>query len=219
MERRAGFGVGDDGAGIEADGASGERGDFGFAVEAHDDGATGIVEIAEGVGEPGDAERVQAGGGLVEKEHGGTMDERPGDGDALAHAAGEGANERGAAFKEADFAEKSFGAGDGGFHFLQPGEEEEIFFGGEFIVDHGAVADVAGAIIGRGFGGSAGKRELPGGGTHDLAGNAQERGFAGAVAAGEDGAFTRGDFEGDAAESEESAIAFVDALEPETNWR
>jgi hypothetical protein len=52
-----------------------------------------------------------------------------------------------------------------------------------------------------------------------LAGNAEECGLAGAVAAGEDGAFACGNFECDAAESEESAIAFIDALEAEAGWR
>ena len=52
-----------------------------------------------------------------------------------------------------------------------------------------------------------------------MSGDAEERGFAGTVAAGEDGAFAGGDFERDAAESKESAIAFIDALEAEADWR
>ena len=102
---------------------------------------------------------------------------------------------------------------------MQPGKEQEIFLSSEFIVDHRAVADVAGARIGGGIGGTAGKGEHPGGGADDLPGDAEERGLAGAVAAGEDGAFAGGDFERHAAESEESAITFVDALEAETGWR
>ena len=113
MERGAGVGVGDDGAGIELNGARGERGNFGFAVEAHDHGAAGTMDIAERFGEPGNAEGIEAGGGLVEEENAGAMNQCSGDGDALAHAAGKGADERSAALVEADFAEKFFGAGGG----------------------------------------------------------------------------------------------------------
>jgi hypothetical protein len=52
-----------------------------------------------------------------------------------------------------------------------------------------------------------------------LSSDAEKRGFAGAVAAGENGAFAGGDFERDAAESVEPAVAFIDALEAETGRR
>jgi hypothetical protein len=52
-----------------------------------------------------------------------------------------------------------------------------------------------------------------------LSSDAEQGGFAGAVASGEYGAFAGGNFEGNAAESEEPAIAFIDALEEETGWR
>jgi hypothetical protein len=52
-----------------------------------------------------------------------------------------------------------------------------------------------------------------------LAGDAEECGLAGAIAAGEDRALAGGDLECDAAEGEESAVAFIDALEAESGWR
>src|SRR5271169_1957961 len=45
MQGRAGIGVGNDGAGVKLNGTCGESGDFGFAVEAHDDSAAGVVDL------------------------------------------------------------------------------------------------------------------------------------------------------------------------------
>src|ERR1700741_4341521 len=68
MERGAGFRVGNNGASIELDGAGGECGDFRFAVEAHDHGATGAIDFAKSFGEPGNTEGIESGGRLVEKQ-------------------------------------------------------------------------------------------------------------------------------------------------------
>jgi len=113
MEGRTGFGIGNDGAGVELNRAGGERGDFGFTVEAHDHGAARAIDFAECFGEPGNAERVEARGRLVEQENAGAMDERAGDGDTLAHASGEGADGGVAPLEQVNFAEKLFGAGGG----------------------------------------------------------------------------------------------------------
>jgi len=147
------------------------------------------------------------------------MHERAGDGDALAHAAGEGANERGAAFVEADFAKEFFGAGGGLRDALKFGEEDEVLFGREFVVDHGGVRDVTWPAIARGFGGRAGEGQLPCRGADDAGGDAEESGFSGAVATGEDDIFARSDFKGDAAKSEKTAKTFIDVFEEETGWR
>src|SRR6266581_4677274 len=55
-------------------------------------------------------------------------------------------------------------------------------------------------------------------------GDSQKRGFAGAVPPGEDHAFARGDFQGNAAQRVKPAIPFVDVLEADscgrkTRWR
>jgi len=98
-------------------------------------------------------------------------------------------------------------------------EEHEIFFAGELVVNHGGVGDVAGALVGGMCGVSAGERQFACSGLDDLCGDAQERGLAGTVAARQDYTFAGSDGEGDAAEGEESAIAFVYVLEAETSWR
>jgi len=173
MERGAGLGIRDNGAGVELNGTGGESGDFGFAVKAHDHGAAGTIDFAESFGEPGDAQRVEASGGLVEEKDRRTMNECTSDGDALTHTAGEGANERGAALVKTDFAEKFFGAGRGLRNTLQLGEEDEIFFGGKLIVNHGGVGDVTGTAVSGGFRGSAGKGEFPRRGPNDARGDAE----------------------------------------------
>jgi len=218
VERCAGVGVGDDGASVELNGARGERGDFGFAVKAHDDSASGAVNVAERFGEPGNAERVETGSGLVEEKDGGTMHQGAGDGDALAHAAGEGADWGGATLVEPDFFEQFFGTSGGLRDVLQPREEDKIFLGGKFVVDHGGVGDVAGTILGGGIRGGAGEREFARGGADDAGSDAKERGFAGTVASGEDYAFAGSDFERDATKSEEAAITLIDVFEAQAGW-
>jgi hypothetical protein len=146
------------------------------------------------------------------------MNERAGNGDALAHTTGKSAHEGVPALEQADFAKKFFGAGGRIFNVLQSSEEDEVFFGGEFVVNHAGMSDVTGtAIAGSRVG--AGEGQLPSGGEHDLRGDAKQRGFAGAVASGKDDAFAGSDFERDATEGIESAIAFIDVLEAEAGWR
>ena len=81
-----------------------------------------------------------------------------------------------------------------------------------------AVADVAGAGIAGGFLSAAGKREFAVRGANDLPGDAEKGGLAGAVATGKDGAFAGRNFKSDAAEREESSIAFINVLEAEAGW-
>ena len=153
-------------------------------------------------GKPGDALGIEPGGGLIEQQHGGAMNQRAGDGDALAHAARKCADLGGAAIIEANFTEKSFGADSGGFDILESGEKQEIFLGGEFVVDHRGVGDVAGAGIAGGLLSAAGKREFAVRGANNLSGDAEKGGLAGAVATGKDGAFAGRNFKSDAAERE-----------------
>src|SRR5271157_729610 len=188
-------------------------------MQTHDHGAAGAVDFAKGFREPGDAKRIKPSGRLIEEQDGGTMHQGAGDGDTLAHAAGEGADEGGAAFVKADFTEKLFGAGGRLWDSLKLGEEDEIFLGGEFVINHGGVGDVAWAATGGGVGGSAGEGQLPCRGSNDASGDAEERGFAGAVASGEDDTFTGRDFEGDAAKGEEAAKTFIDIFEEQAGWR
>src|ERR1700739_4644204 len=147
VERSTGFGIGNDGARVELNGARGQGGDFRFAVQAHNHGATGAVDFAKSFGEPGNADGVESSGGLIEKQDGGPMNQGAGNGDTLAHAARESAYERGAAIVETNVTEKFFGASGGLGHVLEFGKEDEVFLGGEFVIDHGGVRHVAGASI------------------------------------------------------------------------
>jgi hypothetical protein len=177
------------------------------------------MDVAKRFGEPGDAEGVETGSGFVEEQDGGAMDERAGNSDALAHAAGKSANEGGTTVVETDFAEKFFSTGGGLWNILEFGEEDEIFFRREFVVDHGGMGNVSRAAIAGGFRGGAGEGQLPCCGTYDAGGDPQERGFAGTVAASKDDTFAGSDFERDAAESEETAETFIDLVEEESGWR
>jgi hypothetical protein len=216
MERSARIRVGDHGASVKLDSARGKSGDFRFTVETHDDGTAGAVDITKRFGEPGDAERVKAGGGLVEEENRGAMDQSPRDSDALAHAAGEGAHGGSTALVEANFVEKLFGTSHGLRNILEPGEEDEVFLGSEFVVHHGGVSHVTGPAIAASFFGSVGEKELPCRGTNDAGGNAKESGFSGAIATGKDDAFARRNLKGDAAKREKAAVAFIDVFKPQT---
>src|SRR5580704_8022269 len=104
------------------------------------------------------------------------MKESASDGDALAHAARKSADQRVAAVEEAEFMQEGFGACGGLIDILQAREEDEIFFGGEFVVDHGAVGYVAGAnSVGSG---GVWKRECAGGRTNEARGDAEKSGLA-----------------------------------------
>jgi len=147
------------------------------------------------------------------------MDQSACDGDALAHAPGKGTNRRRTAIVEADFPEKFFGPSGRLGDILKFGEEDEVFFGGKLVVDHGGVGHVAGTAVGVGFGGGARERELPCRWANNAGRNAQESGFSRAIAAGKDQTFAGRNFEGDAAKSVEAAVALVNVVEPQTSWR
>ncbi len=129
------------------------------------------------------------------------MNQCAGDGDALPHASGKCANGRTAALEQADFAKKFFCTRVGLLYVLQPGEENQILFGGQFIVNHGGVRDVAWTAMRCVGVFRTGKREFARGGTNDLRGYAKEGGFSGAVAPGQDNAFAGINLERNAAES------------------
>jgi len=106
-----------------------------------------------------------------------------------------------------------------GWHSLQFAEKDEIFFGREFVVDHGGVRNIAGTAVGRGFRRGARERQVPCCGAHDARGDAQKGGFAGTVAAREHDAFSGSNFQGDATEGEESTVTLIDVFKAKTGWR
>ena len=102
---------------------------------------------------------------------------------------------------------------------LQSGEEDEVFFRGQLVIDHGGVSHVPGPAVGVGFGTGARKRELPCGGANDARGNAEEGGFSGTVAPRQDNAFAGRNFERDSAEGEKAAVTLIDVFKPQAGWR
>ena len=60
-----------------------------FFVRDHDDGAALVVQPVEELQDLGRGREVEVAGGLVDEQHFGVADERPGDGHALHLAAGE----------------------------------------------------------------------------------------------------------------------------------
>jgi len=79
------------------------------------------------------------------------------------------------------------------------------------------VGDVAGTS-GRGIADSAGERELSCRGTDNARSDAEERGLAGAIAPSQNDTFAGRDFERDAAQGKQAAIALVDVLETQSRW-
>ena len=99
-------------------------------------------------GQPGDALRIETGGGLVKQQNRRLVQQRASDRYALAHAAGKSAHQRSAAFEQADFLQEFVDTSRGVGSFLQAREEQQIFFGGELVVDHGGVGDETGGDFG-----------------------------------------------------------------------
>lgn len=106
--------------------------DFGFVhvVGGEDDGEAGFAdgldefpEVATGLG-------VEAGGGFVEEEDFGAVDEGGGDGEALFLATGEVFNVGGGFVGELDFFEEGEGVN---FEAVEAGEHFELFSEGEFF--------------------------------------------------------------------------------------
>jgi hypothetical protein len=104
-------------------------------------------------------------------------------------------------------------------NILKSGEEDEILFGRELVVDHGGVGDVSRTAIASGFRGSAGERQFPCRGTDDACSYAEKGGFARAVAASKDDTFAGSNFERDAAKGQETAETLIDLVEEESGWR
>ena len=122
------------GVGMEDDDAIGEADGFADGVGDEEDGTAGFdPEILEVLVKRSAGLCVQGGEGFVHEEDGGVHDECAGDGDSLAHAAGEFVYEFGGAAGEVNHFENggdavaAFGEWDAG-HFEA---ELDVLFGGE----------------------------------------------------------------------------------------
>ena len=92
---------------------------------------------------------VEAGVRLVEEDDLRVVDERAGDGEALRHAAAEGAHRVVAAMAQLDGAQQLVNAGLRIGHAVELRKEEEVLFCREVRVEHGVVADEPDVSAGR----------------------------------------------------------------------
>lgn len=136
-------------------------------VGGEEDAFSGAAEFGDGFLDVLGGDGVEAGGGFVEDDDGGVVDDGAGEGDALFHAGGEAVVGAVGVFGDVEEGEGGldavvdFGGGDG----VELGEEAEGFAGGEALVEPGGggeEAEVAadffgfGADVETGYGGGAG---------------------------------------------------------------
>ena len=184
---------------------------------ADDDGAAGLVLEAKLAGEPVASRGVEASGGLVEEEEAGSMQQRAGDGQALAHSAGKGADEVGSALGESGSGEAIGNACGRVCDAVEASEELEILLGGQLVVEHGGVGDDAEARDRDRRRARRKQFHATGGGAGEESGQAKESGFAGAVWAEQDDEFARSDFKVGGAKGADGAVALFDGGKAEAD--
>lgn len=157
-----------------------------------------LPKVAPGAG-------IEAGGGLVEEQNLGMVEQAFGELDAALHASGKSFDAIGSAVEQSDAGEDfcdacfEFGAAQAVEVSLMP----EVFVGGELWVNALGLEDDANvAAQGSGLvdGVKAGDRGAAGSGDHERGKNAEESGFAAAVRAEEAEEFGGANVEGDAVE-------------------
>ena len=180
--------------------------DGGEAVGDDEGGAAGH-EALEGFVDEALGLAVEGGGGFVEEEDFGIGEDGPGDGDALALAAGEfgaaGADEGLVAFREVGDEFVGVGLGGGGFDFLCGGAGfavGDVFVDGaaeehDFLGDDGDLA--AEAFQGDFLGIGGVEEELAGGGVIEAEDEGEKGGFPGTGRADDGGALAGGEGGGD----------------------
>ena len=192
---------------------------FIHVVRGHEDG-----EIAFGLeagehfpdGDAGDG--VEAGGGFVEEEDFGFVDEAAGDFEAAAHAAGEHFDGFVGPLEEVDFFEELVddGAAFVAGHAVELGEDGHVFFGGEVKVGSHGLGDDAddfADVVGMACDVDAVDGGLTGGDGDEGGEHADEGGFSGAVGAEESEDFAVVDVEGEGIDGGEVAEAFGEVLD------
>ena len=127
-------------AAIDEDDVGGEFEGFAKLVGGHEDGAPLAEGVAEEALEERDGAIVERGEGFVQQQHLRVVEEGAGDGEALAHASGEFADEGVFDAVQAGAFEPVEGGVSGVIDAVEAGKEAEVFVGGEFVVDGDAVA-------------------------------------------------------------------------------
>ncbi len=132
----------DDPAGVEDHHLVGQLEALAQVVGRHDERVLG-ADLVEQAVEDVDRVRVEAGVGLVEQQHPGLVQQRPGDGEALQHALGEGAHHVVAAVAELDPLEQIADAPPGVGDAVHVGVEAQVLLGREIAVEQRVVRDEA----------------------------------------------------------------------------
>ena len=208
---------------LDAQHAGGAVGDALVVRDRHEGEALGLQLLEEGE-DVGARARVEVAGRLVGEDHGGPGDERAGDRDALALAAGELRGVVVRAVGEADAGERLLRALDA-LLALHPGVDErrgDVLERGlaghevEALEDEadGAVAQQREPVVVEGVGVDAGEEILPGGGPVEQAEDVQQRRLARARGPDDGDVLAELDAEVDPAQRRDLAVAHrVDARE------
>ena len=159
-------------------------------VRGEEDGLAVVVELLEDLPQGDAALGVEAGGGLVEEEDRGPVHHRPGDHQALGHAAGEGEHRGLRPLLEAELLEQpvALAAGDLRRHAEEAAVEVEVLPDGEGPVEGVALGHDADELLGRGRVGDhvdAADEGTAAGGEHPGGEHAGGGALAGAVGAEE----------------------------------
>ncbi len=174
------------------------------------------MQAAQLASEPFAARGVEAGGGLVEKKQPRAVEQGAGESEPLAHAAGKGAREVVPALLETGGRQALGDNGRGAAEAVEAGEQLEIFFGGQIVVEHGGVGD-QGQLSARRLpgmlSGGAAETDQAGSGASQQRGQAEKSGFTGTVGAEESDEFAGSDFQRGGAEGADRAVAFFHVRE------
>src|SRR5690349_12033275 len=201
-----------DGSTRQADDARNAGAGFAGSMRAHDQSAAGGRQIRERRAQPLLPRAIEPGGGLVEQQQLRPGQQRAGDGQALAHAAGKIAHQIAAARGETRRVKRGAGAVFGRVEPVETREENQVLLGSEIVVEQGAVRDKPNVALYSGavFAARTERRsELhASGGRPDQQGRGFEQGgLARAIRADQSHAFTGRDGDGNAAESKSRSVA------------
>lgn len=117
-------------------------------VRAHQHGAAVGFQSGEPRAEPCQALAVEPGGWFIEQNQAGQVQQRAGDGQPLAHAAGKSPHQASGARREAAIIQRNCDGRGDTLQRVELREEREVFGGGQFVVQQSTVPDQANRVVG-----------------------------------------------------------------------
>ncbi len=184
-------------------------------VRGEDDGGARLGAGLERALHLADAERVEAGEGLVEEHQARVVEEAAGDGELLLHAAGELAGEDAGLAVELQLGEQRAGARLPVHDAVEARHQVEVLAHGEVVEEAGLVREERElALGGHGRGGEVVPGDADGAarGREDAAQAAQRARLAGAVGADQAEHLAGGDLEREVVDGGEAAVALRQAM-------